>query len=297
MAIANASTGALGLRLEGSFGSGGAVDTFQPIISESIIPRVGYFYPSQIMGTRMQQGGRKMNELVNGSVNFYITPSGSQLWYRCGLGNSTSPYSPKGVDTLESLVLHIDKANANHDLYTSGDMITSLDISSSSSDALQCAVGIEGKGFASGDMAAATFISGDDPYLHHEAVFTVGGVTDNEITAWSVSVNNNNITDLFTGSNIERREIPATNTTVTGTISRLFTDKTAYELFLARVATSFQVVYTRGSSSFTVNLDNINFEAQDAPLASFSSIIAESIPFTAQINDAALDDVIKITVV
>ena len=294
MTIGLASMGYVGIRREESFASGGAVTGYQPVISESIVQAKNYFYPAQIMNSRQQQGGSLMGELANGSISFYVTPQNLEEWWRCGIGGSSSPYSPLGVGVLESMVVNINRVTS--DMYTSGDMITTMEFSSSNGDALVCTVGLECAGFNSGDAPAASFISADDPYMHSEAVFEVGGVADEEITAFTISVNNNNIVDLQTGSNLTRREIPNTNITVTGSITRLFTDNTARNLFLANVQTSFDVTFSRGSRSFKIDLAKINMEADDTPLAGFGSPIVETIPFTAQIDDVSADKVLEITV-
>jgi hypothetical protein len=294
MTIAISSVGHLRGRREESFASGGAGTFSQPIISESLVSAKNYFYPSQIMNSRQQQGGQLMNELANGSVSFYITPQNDETWWRCGIGAASSPYSPVGTTTLESMALEVNRVTS--DLYVSGAMITSLDFSSSNSDALVCTVGIEAEGFSSGDSTAASFNSSDDPYMHSEGAFVIGGAADNEIIAFSVNVNNNNITDLFTGNRFKRREIPATSTTVTGSITRLFTDNTARTLFFANAQTSFQVTFSRGARSFKILLNKVNFEAHDAQLSGFASAITETIPFTAQVDDVSSDDVIQITV-
>ena len=294
MTIGIASMGYMGIRREESFASGGAVTGFQPIISESIVQTKNYFYPSQIMNSRQQQGGRLMNELANGSVSFYITPQNLTEWWRCGIGGAASPYSPLGVTQLDSMVLNIDRITS--DLYVSGAKITTMEFSSSNGDALICTVGIEAAGFSSGDVAASSFNSSDDPYMHSEAVFNVGGVADSEITAFSIALNNNNIVDLFTGNRLTRREIPNTNTTVTGSITRLFTNNATRNLFLANAQTSFNVTYSRGSRSFKIDCAKINMEAHDTPLSGFGSPIMETIPFTAQIDDVSADKVIELTV-
>jgi len=293
MAVAIASFGHLRARREESFASGGAGTFSQPIISESLVATKNYFYPSQIMNSRQQQGGRLMTEMCNGSISFYVTPQNNETWWRCGIGASASPFTPQGTSTLESMAIEVNRVTS--DLYISGAMLTTLDFSSNNNDALVCTVGIEAEGFSSGDSSAASFTSSDDPYMHSEGAFVIGGTADNEITAFTVSVNNNNITDLYTGNRFKRREIPPTSTLVTGSITRLFTDNSARTLFLANSQTSFQVTFTRGSRSFKILLGKINMEAHDSPLGSFSSAILETIPFTAQVDDVSSDDVIEIT--
>lgn len=294
MAVGLASVGYLGLRREESFASGGAVNAWQPIISEGIVAGKNYFYPSQIMNTRQQQGGRLISEMASGPVSFYVTPSGPQEWWRCGIGGSVSPYSPKGVASLESMVVHVDRVNG--DLYTSGDKINSLEFSAQQGDGLICNVGLECKGSNIAAVASPTFVSGDDPYMFSECAFELGGSADAEITGFNVAVNNNLITDLWTGNNLTRREIPATSTTVTGTITRLFTDTTARTLFLANAQTSLKVTATRGANSFEIYLAKINLETHETPLSGFSDIISETIAFTAQVDDASNDDAIKVTI-
>ena len=294
MAVTLASTGYVGLRTEGSFGSGGTVDTFQPIISESLIHQKDYFYPQVIQNSRQQQGGRLMRELVTGGISFYVTPNNTEKWWQAALGNASSPYSAKGQATIGSVVVHVDRGVG--DLYTSGDKISSMDFSSNSSEGLVCNVAIEGKGGNDASIGAPTFNSGDDPYMHSEATFEIGGAQDDEITAFTLSLNNNLITDLWTGASLTRREIPATSLLVTGTFTRLFTDTTARALFLANTQTSFKVTFARNSNTFILECAKINMEQNDAPLSGFSAIVNETIPFTAQVDDSASDDAIKITV-
>lgn len=294
MVVGIASTGYMGLRREESFGSGGAVTVFQPIISEGIEEGKIYFKPNQIMNSRQQVGSRLIGEMASGPVSFYVTPANTELWWRCGIGGASSPYSPKGVATLESLVVHIDRVNG--DLYTSGDKIGSLDFSAQQGDGLICNVALECKGSNQAAISSPTFVSGDEPYTFSEAAFELGGSGDSEVTGFNISVNNNLITDLYTGNQLTRREIPVTSTIVTGSFTRLYTDNAARARFIANALTSFRATFTRGGNSFDIYLAKITLETRSGPLSGFGDIINETINFSAQVDDPAFDDAIKVTV-
>lgn len=294
--VAIASVGCLGIRREESFASGGDVNEYQPIISEALNPVKEYFRPANIQCSRQQAGGRLIGESIAGPVNFYVTPANIQTWWRVGLGGSASPYTSKGTTTLESMVVQVDRVK--REIYTSGDMITSLEFTASNTDGLQCTANIEGQGFSiAATPLSATFNSGDEPYMLSEATILVGGVEDAEITGFSISLNNNNITDLRTGNSLVRREIPPTSTTVTGTFTRLYTDTTASDLFLGNAETSFKATFVRGSNSFALECPRVDFETDEHPLAGFSEVVIQTVSFTAFVDDPAFDDMFKITVV
>lgn len=292
MSVPIAAEGYVGIRKEESFGSGGAVTEYQSIFSEDLQLTKNYYYGDRIMATPSQVGGRLMNVTVAGSVTFPVSPSGPEQWWIAGIGGTASPYAP--ARPLKSMVIHLDRSTA--DIYTSGDMITSLEFSSSQSSPLQCAASVEGKGYQKLTQGvAASFTSGDDPYLHNEATFEFDDAENLDVTDFSLSISNNNITDLF-GTSKERRDIPAAKVAVTGSFTKLFQDTDELDTFLAELPVKMEVTYARGANSFKFQMNKILFDNSSSPLSSQTDYIAETFNFTAYIDNIA-NDVLTLTVV
>ena len=292
MTVPIAAQGYIGIRKEESFGSGGAAVEYQSAFSEDIQITKNYYYGDRIMATPSQVGAKLMNVTVAGSITFPVTPAGPEQWWIAGIGGTASPYAP--ARPLKSLVLHIDRETA--DIYTSGDMIASLEFSSSQSNPLQCVAAIEGKGYQKlTQSASASFTSGDDPYLHNETIFEFDDVENSDITAFSLSINNNLITDLFTNSK-EKVAIPATKVSVTGSFTKLFQDTDELDSFLSELPQKVEVTYFRGNNSFKFAMNKVMFDNSSSPLSSQSDYVAETFNFTAFIDNTD-NNVLTLTVV
>ena len=292
MSVPISAQGYLGIRKEESFASGGSVTEYQPIYSEDLQITKVYHYGDRIMANPSQIGGRLTNVAVAGSVTFPVSPAGPEQWWLAGIGGTASPYAP--ARPLKSLVLHVDRETA--DIYTSGDMIASLEFSSSQSSPLQCVATIEGKGYQKLTQgSSASFTSGDDPFLHSEAVFEFDDTPQLDITDFSLSINNNLITDLYATAK-ERRDIPATKVTVTGSFTKLFQDTDELDTFLAELPVKIEATYSRGANSFKIQMNKVLLDNSSSPLASQTDYVAETFNFTAYIENTA-NDVLSLTIV
>ncbi len=292
MTVPIVAQGHVGIRKEESFASGGIPTAFQPVFSEELTMNKAYSFSDRIMNTAMQTGGRIMHNNVTGSVVFPVSPGNSQVWWECGIGGTSSPYQV--ARPLSSMVITVDRVQG--DIYTSGDMIASLEFTSSAGNPLQCTATIEGKGFQSYTAGAPSYTSGDDPYLHNEAVFELDDVAVNDVMSFSVSVNNNLVTDLYANQK-ERRDIPATKTVVTGTMTKLFENTDARNKFLQELPVKFEATFSRGSNSFKITLVKVRFENVSEPLSGQTEYISETFNFTAYIDDPSGEEVIEVTVV
>ena len=291
MSVPIASEGHIGIRKEESFASGGVVVDFQPIMSEDLQMTKNYYYGERIMGTPSQVGGRLMNIGIAGSVTFPVTPQGPEQWWIAGIGGTASPYAP--ARPLKSLAMEIDRDTAS--IYTSGDMIGSLELSSSASNPLQCVAAMECKGYQKLASNSPSYTSGDDPFLHNEAVFEIDDIEVTDVTSFNVSINNNLITDLYANQK-ERIDIPASKVTVTGSFTKLFQDTTALDQFLSEGPVKLDVTYSRGANSFAIQLNKILLDNIAEGLSGQGDYIAETFNFTAYVDSTA-NDVISLTVV
>ena len=292
MTVPIAAQGYVGVRKEESFASGGAVVEFQPVYNEDLRLVKNYYYGDRIMSTPSQVGARLLNVGLNGTITFPISPAGPEQWWICGIGGTASPYAP--ARPLKSMVIHVDKETS--DIYTSGDMIASLEFSSSQSNPLQCVATIEGKGYQKLTQgASASFTSGDDPYLHNEATFEFDDVENTDITAFSLNINNNLITDLYTNGK-ERIDIPAGKVTITGSFTKLFQDTDELDTFLSELPVKIEATYARGSNSFKFQMNKVKFDDNSTSLSGQGDYIAETFSFTAFIDNIS-NNVLTLTIV
>ena len=284
--------GAVGIRKEASFASGGGIDNWQVVESASLTRTNTHVYQDRVRNTPEQVGGRFAHSMVAGQVVFPVSPSNPLQWFECGIGG-TGPYTPSLP--LSSIAIEIQEGDVAA-VYSSGDMISRIEFGSQAGDILRCTVGIEGAELSARTASAVTFTSGDDPYLHQEAAFTLDGVANSQIMAFSVAKENNLVTDLF-ATGRRRRDIPATKAVVTGSISILFENTTFRNRFFNQLPSSISVVYTRGAKNFTIALNNVNYDVSDRPLSGQTSYITETLNFTAFVNDPTAENSMKVTVV
>ena len=292
MAVSIGARGALGLRKEASFASGGAIDNWQVIESHAIEKRNNYIYQDRIRNTPEQFGGQFSHTVVSGQITFPVTPTNPTQWWEAGIGG-TGPYTPS--IPLGSLAIEIQEGQIGT-VSTSGDMISRIEFASRKGDILRCTVGIEGVDMSRRATATtASFSSGDDAFLHSECTFTLDGVTNQDVESFSVVKENNNILDLY-GSSPRRREIPATKAQVTGSIAILFSDETMKTRFMNQLPSRISANYVRGGRSFLIELNNLNYDTDSRPMEGQTSFILETLGFTAFVNDPTAQNSIKVTV-
>lgn len=287
--------GALGIRKEASFASGGGIDNWQVIESAAFRKTNVFVYQDRVRNSPEQVGGRYAHTVVSADVTFPISPSNPTQWWNCGVGGS-GPYTPSLP--LSSMAMELQEGDVGA-VYSSGDMISRLTIESRQGDILKCTVAMECKevsGRASTTIPSTAFPSGDDPYLHSEATFTLDGVANNQVVHFTVSKENHLVTDLL-ANNRTRRDIPASKTVVTGSMALLFETTTQRNRFFNQLPSSLTALYSRGGNSFQIDLVNINWDTDERPMQGQTSYITETMNFTAFVNDPNNQNSLKITVV
>lgn len=283
--------GALGIRKEASFASGGAIDNWQVIESASLVKTNVHVYQDRVRNTPEQVGGRFAHTLVSGSITFPVSPQNPSQWWECGIGGS-GPYTPQLP--LSSIAVEIQEGDVSA-VYSSGDMISRVEFNSRQGDILRCTVGIEGKEMSARTASSSSFISGDDPFLHTEATFQFDGVTNNQVVSFSVSKENNLVTDLL-ANNTTRRDIPATKAVVTGSVSLLFENTNQRNRFFSHLPSRISANYVRDGRSFLIEINSLNYDSSDRPLEGQTSFITETLNFTAYVDDPTAQNSIKLTV-
>ena len=292
MPVSIAARGAVGIRKEASFASGGTIDSWQIVESANLRHTKSYIYQDRIRNTPEQFGGQFSHNIVSGQVVFPVTPTNPTQWWECGIGGS-GPYTP--AIPLSSLAIEIQEGQIAT-VSSSGDMIARLELASRKGDILRCTADIEGADLSNRLTATTTtFASGDDAYLHSECTFTLDGAANNDVESFSVVKENNLITDLY-GNTPRRREIPATKAQVTGTMTMLFSDTTMRNRFMNQLPSRISANYVRGSRSFLIELNNVNYDVDDRPLEGQTNFILETLNFTAYVNDPSAHNSIKLTV-
>lgn len=287
--------GALGLRKEASFGSGGGIDSWQAIESENIVKTQVYAFNDRVRNSPEQIGGRIVHELVSGAITFPVSPLNPTQWWEAGIGG-TGPYTPQLP--LVSLLIETQKGDIAAEA-SSGDMIERIEFSSRTGGQLTCSVQLEGKGLggrAASSIPAGAFPSGDDPFLHEEGVFTMDGIVASNVIAFSVAKSNNLNKDIFANSR-QRRDIPAGKAVVTGSVSLIFEDTTLRNRFMNAKPSAIKAAYSRGAKSYTFDIVNLVYDSDDKPLQGQSSYIAETLTYTAYVDDPSAQNSLKLTVV
>ena len=284
--------GAVGIRKEASFASGGAIDNWQVIESSNVVKTNVHIFQERIRNSPEQIAGRYSHALVSGPITFPVSPSNPTQWWNCGIGG-TGPYTPQRP--LSSMAIEVQEGDIAT-VMTSGDMIGRLQFSSKQGDILRCTVGLECKDMGPRSASSKSFASGDDAYLHSEGTFTLDGVANNQVTGFDVTLDNNLMTDII-ANNTTRRDIPATKAVVTGSISILFENVTFRDRFLNQLPSAITALYSRGSNSFKIELVRLVYNSSDRPMQSQTSYIVETLNFQAYVDEPASQNSLKVTVV
>mgnify|MGYP001575004290 CR=1 FL=1 len=286
-----AARGAVGIRKEASFASGGGIDSWQVVESASLNKTIVNVYQDVIRSSPDQIAGRAAHTLVAGQIVFPVSPANPTQWFECGIGG-TGPFTPQRP--LSSMAIEIQEGNIGT-IYSSGDVISRLEFSSRQGEILRCTATIEGQDLSQRAAGTVSFASGDDPYLHSEAVFTLDGVTNSDVVAFSVGVDNNPITDL-TANTFRRRDIPVTKAVVTGTISIIFTDTTLRNRFFNNLPSRITAEYRRASKEIQFDLNNIKYDSSERPLEGQTAYILETLNFTAFVNNPTSENSLSVTI-
>lgn len=292
MAASIPARGAVGIRKEASFASGGAIDSWQVVESSGVVQTNVNVFQDRIRNTPEQIAGRFSHQLVAGPITFPVSPSNPTQWWQCGIGG-TGPYTPQRP--LSSMAIEIQEGDIAT-VMTSGDMIGRLQFSSRQGDILRCTASIEAKSMGARTPSTPSFASGDDPYLHSEAAFTFDGVSSLKVVSFDVSVDNNLVTDLI-GNNTARRDILATKTVVTGAISILFEDTTFRDRFMNRLPSSIVATFARGPKSIKFEMNSLLYDSSERRMSGQTSYIVETLNFTAYVDDPTAQNSLKVTVV
>jgi len=290
-----AALGHVGIRKEAAFASGGAVDVYQPIDSESLQLNRENVYGDRIQATAEMVGAVLGRKTVTGGLTFGVSPQCATQWWECGLGQTSSPFSESRP--LSSIAIEVDREAGA--IYASGCAIGSLTFSSSQGagpdSELKCAVTIEGKDQAPATATSPSFTADDPPYIHSEASFLLNGGADTNVQSFTVTIENTLATDLF-GSGFTREKIAATKLVCTGSFTKMFEDTTERNAFFSGGARSFQVTFNRGGRSFDINCAQIRYDTRPTPLGGQSEYIIETFNWTAYVDDSSSENSVVLTV-
>ena len=130
----------------------------------------------------------------------------------------------------------------------------------------------------------------------HPITFTLDGVVVSNVLSFSVSKSNNLQKDIFANQR-QRRDIPAGKAIVTGSLSLIFEDTTLRNRFMNAKPSSIKAQYVRGGRSYTFDIVNMVYDSDDKPIQGQSSYIAETLTYTAYVDDPASQNSLKLTVV
>lgn len=280
MATPVGAQGHLGVLVESSYGSGGNPSTWIPFNSESLTPTYANVYSDKVRSTSEQVGGQRGNESVAGDIALSITPQFPAAIWNVVLGQSSSPYYTERP--IKTLMLEIDKETAA--VQASGCAVGSTTISSAQGEELVMTMSIEGKAMASRVAGSPSYTADDNPYLHSDATFTLEGTEDTSITAWSITIDNNLVTDLF-GTDRFRLDIPAGKCVVVGSFTKLFDDTIERNAFFSGDVRTLKVNYSRGTRSLIFWCEKIRHDSRPANIGGQSEYILETFNFTCFTDD------------
>ncbi len=198
---------------------------------------------------------------VGGSILMRPTPEQIDKLLPRILGGAESLDTFPLAETLPEFFLTIDKVAK---VYTyAGCKVARASFRSAAGADLELSLEVEGKTEA--EAAAGTFPSGlalsaVQPYVHHQAILTLGG-TSYEMDNVEIVIDNQLITDRYFNSQT-RTALPEGDRTITVSCDLPFssTETSLYDMAIAGVAGS--VVFTNGGKSLTFTFANLKAPAQ-----------------------------------
>lgn len=290
MSTPTGAEGHLGIRKEASFGSGGSIDNWHSFISETLTKTFANVYSDRVASTAEQVGGQEGNVAIAGDITFHVSAKLPIQWFQCGVGQSSSPFYMERP--LPTMMIELDKQTAA--MHASGCAIESLTFASTQGSELTCTAAIQAKDIASRTAGTPSYTASDHPYLHSDATFKLNGTDDTSVTAWSLTVNNTLLTDLY-GTSKTRLDIPAAKMVVTGSFTKLFDDTIERNAFLNAEVRSFWAKFTRGSNFITFYCPKIRYNTRTDGIGGQSEYILETFEFTAFVDDPVNEKQLRIS--
>ena len=280
----------LGIVKEASFGAGGPVSTWQTFTSEGLNATEAFIFADRIQSTAEQVGSNVGLHAAEGDITFPVTPKMSDVWFECGVGNSSGVYYSERP--LDSMMVQIDHETSA--IQASGCMIESLAFSSSQGGELSCVASLQAKGMSKVAAGSPTYTSGDNPYVHQEAVFTLNGVVDNSVTAWNLTIANNLVGDLY-GTGRQRIDIPAGKMAITGSFTKLFDDTSERDAFLDAKERQFKVAFSRGGQSLVFWAPKIRYNTHTENIGGQSDYILETFGWVGYSEDPSTQQSLRVS--
>jgi len=265
----------IGVGEEVTWASGGAVDSYFPITSESLVAEEEPVQGNGLYSSAARNKWSRGTVDVNGDIEFELQPEGfgKILKHALGFGKSTSLGSgvyrhtirPSGM-LPSGLRIEVDRDKKIFTYY--GCKIDSLELTGAVDEHVVGTASFLGKTEKQSDnrTLANPTISTLDPFVFHEGAVLVGNAAV-EITGFTLTLNNNLQDDHYTNVSRLRRSIERQDfREVTGTLTMVFESITAYEYFRTMTPKTIRLTFTSDALP-----GGYNYELQiDVPEAVFT---------------------------
>ena len=259
----------VGVAEEVVWGSGGTVDSYFPVNSESMVKEEELVTSDGLYAKAGRNKWSQGTVNINGDLEFDVQPEGYGKIFKHALGYADTATSlgsgvyshvirPSGL-LPSGLKIEIDRDKR---VFTyPGCKVDSLELSGAINENLMATASFLGKTEIQSASRTETnpSISTLDPFLFHEGAVTVGG-TSTPITAFTLTVNNNLQDDHYVFNRRLRRSIHRADfREVTGSLTMVFEDVTVYEYFTTKSPVAIRLLFTSdalpGAENYKLQID------------------------------------------
>ena len=289
MGIRSGIAAQIGFKAETTVGTGVVVDTFVPLVSESIKRKEKWTESAGIMPSRLLQLSQQWQSGdvdIEGSIMMELYTLSIKPLLKAMFGTETGagPYTYTPTDLYgNSLTIQIGKPGMNATVQPfsyPGSKIKGWTLSCQKGaiaqlqlDIMTCLVD-EDRTTA---LAAATYAANIKPFTFSGATITYNAATL-PCTAVQLQGDNKLEARRFLGNRFMSEPVHTDVRDYKGTLTAEFTDKTIYELYTARTEAALVLSFTNGSNSLVITT-NVRLDGE-TPSVAGKGIVVQPLPFT-----------------
>ena len=290
MAIPSGLSAQFGIKTESTWGTPVTVDTFIPLVSESMQQTITRLDSQGIRAGRRVGGVWKAGAITcAGDLTLELSnkPTACLMNHMfggvstAGSGTYTHTFTP-GDLSARSFTAQIgvpDISGAVRTKTYAGCKITSWEISCAAGEIAQLTCSVSAKSEATNvALAAASYLTGISPFVFTEGSLSIAGSAVATVKAMNLTGDNVLAADRhFIGSAAVAEQLEAGLRTYSGSLTAEFESLTAYARYAAGTEAALVMAFNNGTDTLTIT-SNVRFDGT-TPVVAGSAIVEQPLPF------------------
>lgn len=311
MALPSGLAAQFGYKAETTVGTAVTVDTFLPLVSESIKRSEAKLESNAIFaGKRMRTSNQRNSGpvTIEGSLGLELMTHDIDVLFehllgsKSGSGTSGSPWVITPADTKgKALTVQIgrpDRTGTVRAFTYAGCKVAAAQIELQADSIATLGIDIVGsetdETTATG-LATASYTSGIKPFKFTHGTVTVGG---SSVLCKQITIDIDQMLNTgrrFIGDQIVSEPLPADYISVTGSLQLEFSGLTEYNRFVDHTEADVVLTCTNGTQSFSIDM-HVQFDGE-TPNVAGKDVLEQPLPFTAVADGATDASAITVTII